>query len=41
MARLFSLSDEAWALLDPHLPRGRPASRGSMTGASSAASCMF
>ena len=24
MARLFRLSDEAWALLDPHMPRGRP-----------------
>ena len=24
MARLFWLSDEAWAALDPHLPRGRP-----------------
>lgn len=24
MARLFWLSDEAWTLIDPHLPRGRP-----------------
>jgi transposase len=24
MARLFWLSDEAWAAIDPHLPRGRP-----------------
>jgi len=24
MARLFWLSDEAWALLDPHPPRGKP-----------------
>jgi transposase len=24
MARLFWLSDEAWAVIDPHLPRGRP-----------------
>lgn len=24
MARLFWLSDEAWALIDPHLPRGQP-----------------
>lgn len=24
MARLFWLSDEAWSLIDPHLPRGRP-----------------
>ena len=24
MARLFWLSDEAWAKLDPHLPHGRP-----------------
>ena len=24
MARLFWLSDLAWAALDPHLPRGRP-----------------
>ena len=24
MARLFWLSDEAWALIDPHLRRGRP-----------------
>jgi hypothetical protein len=24
MARLFWLSDEAWAAIDPHLPRGKP-----------------
>ena len=24
MARLFWLSDEAWAVIEPHLPRGRP-----------------
>ena len=24
MARLYWLSDEAWAAIDPHLPRGRP-----------------
>jgi transposase len=24
MARLFWLSDEAWAAIEPHLPRGRP-----------------
>ncbi len=24
MARLYWLSDEAWALIDPHLPRGKP-----------------
>ena len=24
MARLFWLSDEAWALIEPHLPHGRP-----------------
>src|SRR4051812_38646874 len=24
MARLFWLSDEAWAAVEPHLPRGRP-----------------
>jgi transposase len=24
MARLFWLSDEAWALIEPHLPRGKP-----------------
>lgn len=24
MARLLWLSDEAWALIDPHLPRGQP-----------------
>ena len=24
MSRLFWLSDEAWAVIDPHLPRGRP-----------------
>ncbi len=24
MSRLFWLSDEAWALIDPHLPRGLP-----------------
>lgn len=24
MARLFWLSDEAWAKTDPHLPHGRP-----------------
>jgi transposase len=24
MARLFWLSDQAWALIDPYLPRGRP-----------------
>ena len=24
MARLFWLSDEAWAAIEPHLPRGKP-----------------
>ena len=24
MARLFWLSDEAWAVIEPHLPQGRP-----------------
>ena len=24
MTRLFWLSDEAWAAIDPHLPRGKP-----------------
>ena len=24
MARLFWLSDEAWAVIEPHLPRGKP-----------------
>ena len=24
MARLFWLSDEAWTLIEPHLPRGKP-----------------
>ena len=24
MARLYWLSDEAWALIEPHLPRGKP-----------------
>ena len=24
MARLFWLSDEAWAMIEPHLPRGLP-----------------
>lgn len=24
MARLFWLSDEAWSVIEPHLPRGRP-----------------
>jgi len=24
MARLFWLSDEAWAVIEPHLPHGRP-----------------
>jgi len=24
MARLFWLSDKAWAALEPHLPHGRP-----------------
>ena len=33
MARLFWLSDEAWARIEPHLPHGQPANLGSMTGA--------
>ncbi len=40
MARLFWLSDAAWAVIEPHLPHGLPASRVSTTGAQSVACCM-
>ncbi|MBB2964289.1 hypothetical protein FHU13_004703 [Methylobacterium sp. R2-1] len=40
MARLFWLSDEAWARIEPQCLTVNRASRGSMTGGSSAASYM-
>jgi hypothetical protein len=40
MCDLFWLSDEAWAVLEPPLLKNRSGGLASMTGTSSAASCM-
>lgn len=37
---LFWLSEEAWAAIEPHLPRGRPGNPVSTIGGRSRASCM-
>jgi hypothetical protein len=41
MAHLFRLSDEAWAAIDRHLPRGKPDKLASTIVASSVEFCMF
>lgn len=40
MSDLNWLSDEAWAVLEPYLPKNRPVRQGWTTAMSSAASCM-
>ena len=40
MADLFWLSDAQWAVMEPFMPRNRPALAGSMIGAPFRALCM-